>query len=86
MVPHKDSDECYLAIMSTKDGDTILFYHEGGVNVGDVDSKAARLEVPIGTFPTLEEIEKKLLGKVTCQPQEARLQASSKLCSNSMLT
>ena len=39
--------------MSTKDGDTILFYHEGGVNVGDVDSKATRLEVPIGTFPKL---------------------------------
>ena len=39
MVPHKDSDECYLAIMSTKDGDTIMFYHEGGVNVGDVDAK-----------------------------------------------
>ena len=50
--------------MSTKDGDTIMFYHEGGVNVGDVDTKAARLEVPIGTYPTAEEIEKKLLGKM----------------------
>jgi ATP citrate (pro-S)-lyase len=65
MIPHKDSDECYLAIMSTKDGDTIMFYHQGGVNVGDVDSKATRLEVPIGTFPTSTEIEEKLLGKVT---------------------
>ena len=64
MVPHKESDESYLAIMSTKDGDTILFYHEGGVNVGDVDAKAARLEVPIGTFPKAAEIEKKLLPKV----------------------
>jgi ATP citrate (pro-S)-lyase len=65
MIPHKDSDECYLAIMSTKDGDTIMFYHQGGVNVGDVDSKATRLEVPIGTFPTSTEIGEKLLGKVT---------------------
>jgi ATP citrate (pro-S)-lyase len=65
MVPHKDSDEYYLSIMSTKDGDTILFYHEGGVNVGDVDAKATRLDIPIGTFPTSKEIEKKLLGKVT---------------------
>jgi len=65
MIPHTDSDECYLAIMSTKDGDTIMFYNEGGVNVGDVDTKATRLEVPIGTFPTSAEIEKKLLGKVT---------------------
>ncbi|MGE5574761.1 MAG: ATP citrate lyase citrate-binding domain-containing protein [Ignavibacteria bacterium] len=65
MIPHKDSDECYIAIISTKDGDTIMFYPEGGVNVGDVDAKATRLEVPIGTFPTSLEIEKTLLGKVT---------------------
>src|SRR5512135_1393625 len=49
MIPHNESDECYLAITSTKDGDTIMFYHEGGINVGDVDAKASRLEVPIGT-------------------------------------
>jgi ATP citrate (pro-S)-lyase len=64
MIPHKDSDEYYLAITSTKDGDTIMFHHEGGVNVGDVDTKASRLEVPIGSFPTQVEIEKKLLGRV----------------------
>jgi ATP citrate (pro-S)-lyase len=61
---YKESDECYLAIMSTKDGDTIMFYHEGGVNVGDVDSKATRLEVPIGTYPSPDEIEKALLQKM----------------------
>jgi ATP citrate (pro-S)-lyase len=65
MTPHKDSDECYIAIMSTKDGDTIMFYNEGGINVGDVDSKAARLEAPIGTFPNVETIEKKLLEKMS---------------------
>ncbi len=70
MVPHKDSDECYLAIMATKDGDTILFYHQGGVNVGDVDAKAARLEVPIGTFPTASEIQKTLLGKVAADRKQ----------------
>jgi ATP citrate (pro-S)-lyase len=42
-----------------------MFYHEGGVNVGDVDAKAMHLEVPIGTFPTAQEIEKKLLGKLS---------------------
>ena len=67
MVPHKDSDECYLAITSTKDGDTILFYPEGGINVGDVDAKASRLDVPIGTFPTAGDIEKKLLAKVATE-------------------
>ncbi|MGA2385995.1 MAG: ATP citrate lyase citrate-binding domain-containing protein [Candidatus Bathyarchaeia archaeon] len=67
MVPHSDADECYLAIMSTKDGDAIMFHHEGGVNVGDVDSKASRLEVPIGTFPKSAEIQKKLLEKVPAE-------------------
>jgi len=60
-VTYKESDECYVAIISTETGDSILFHHEGGVNVGDVDSKAVRFEVPIGTYPTAEEIEKKLL-------------------------
>jgi ATP citrate (pro-S)-lyase len=32
-----------------------------------VDTKAERLEVPIGTFPTSEEIEKKLLYKITSE-------------------
>jgi ATP citrate (pro-S)-lyase len=70
MVPHKDSDECYLAMMATKDGDAILFYHQGGVNVGDVDTKATRLDVPIGTFPTQAEIQKALLGKVAADRQQ----------------
>ena len=69
---YKESDECYIAIMSTKDGDTIMFYHQGGVNVGDVDSKAARLEVPIGTYPTAQEIEKELLAKLSAH-RKARI-------------
>jgi len=74
MVPHKDSDEYYVAIMSTKTGDTIMFCHEGGVNVGDVDSKASRLEVSIGTFPTAAKIEDKLLRKV---PADRKKRVSS---------
>lgn len=64
MVPHKETDECYIAIMSTKEGDQILFYHQGGVNVGDIDAKASRLNVTAGDFPTPAEIEKALLQKV----------------------
>ena len=70
MIPHKDSDEYYVAILSTETGDTIMFYHEGGVNVGDVDTNAACLEVPVGTFPTLSDIEKKLLGKAPADRKE----------------
>jgi ATP citrate (pro-S)-lyase len=64
-IEYKASDECYIAIVSTATGDTILFHHEGGVNVGDIDRKAVRLEVPIGTYPTAEEIGKKLLAKIS---------------------
>jgi len=65
MVPHKESDEVYVAIMSTRNGDTIMFHHEGGINVGDVDVNASSLEVPIGSFPISAEIEEKLLSKVS---------------------
>ncbi len=64
LVPHDEKDECYVAIMSTITGDTIMFYHEGGVNVGDIDAKASRFEIPVGTLPSAAEMEKKLLGKV----------------------
>jgi ATP citrate (pro-S)-lyase len=70
MVPHKESDECYVSIMSTKDGDAILFYHQGGVNVGDVDAKASRMDIAVGKFPTQAEITKKLLGKVPAKRQK----------------
>jgi ATP citrate (pro-S)-lyase len=73
MVPHKAADEYYVALTSTQTGDTIMFHHQGGVNVGDVDNKASRLAVPIGTFPTSTEIEKKLLQKI---PQERKTRLS----------
>lgn len=63
-VPHDEKDEYYVAITSEREGDTILFHHEGGINIGDVDAKAVKLFVPIGEMPTAKEIEKKLLGKV----------------------
>jgi ATP citrate (pro-S)-lyase len=63
-VPHREADEYYVAIVSEREGDTILFHHEGGINVGDVDAKALRLSVPIGEMPGTGEIEKKLLGRV----------------------
>ncbi len=64
MVPHREVDEYYVSIMSTNTGDAVLFSHEGGVNLCDVDSYAARLDVPVGKFPNVDEIEKNLLGKV----------------------
>jgi len=66
---HNENDEYYLAIVSKREGDEILFHHEGGINVGDVDAKAVRMMIPIGEYPTAAEIEKKLLSKV---PKERR--------------
>lgn len=62
-ISHDQSDEYYLAILSNREGDQILFYHEGGINVGDIDTKAVRMQVIAGEFPTASEIEKKLLGQ-----------------------
>jgi ATP citrate (pro-S)-lyase len=63
-IPHGQADEYYLAILSKRDGDEILFHHEGGINVGDVDAKAVRMKIPIGTYQTATDIEKQLLGNV----------------------
>jgi ATP citrate (pro-S)-lyase len=72
MVSHGEETECYVAIMSTSTGDDLLFHHEGGVHVGDVESKAARLHVPVGEFPTAEQIRRELLGQV-CSARCERL-------------
>jgi ATP citrate (pro-S)-lyase len=63
-VPHSDTDEYYVAIRSLREGDEILFHHEGGINVGDVDAKAERLFVPIGEMPATEDILRRMMGKV----------------------
>lgn len=63
------SEEFYLAIFSHRSGDTILFTHEGGVDVGDVDSKALRVEVPVGEKPTLANLQSTLLKSVPAAVQ-----------------
>jgi len=64
MVPHKQDEEFYVCIHSLRYYDEILFYHEGGVDVGDVDAKAERLQLPTGTDAAADLIHGKLLGKV----------------------
>jgi len=46
-VAHKQEEEAYVCIYSVRDKDVILFHHEGGVDIGDVDSKAVKLEVEV---------------------------------------
>uniref|UniRef100_U5EZ83 ATP-citrate synthase n=1 Tax=Corethrella appendiculata TaxID=1370023 RepID=U5EZ83_9DIPT len=72
-IPHKDDEEAYVCIYSHRTADTILFYHQGGVDIGDVDSKAFKLEVPVGHDVNLGDIEKQLLTKVTAAAKKQRL-------------
>ena len=55
-----------MCIYSHRYADTILFHHEGGVDIGDVDAKASRLEVPVGQTDaaSIQNITDKLLGKM----------------------
>lgn len=48
---YKQEEEVYVCIYSHRNADTILFHHEGGVDIGDVDAKALKLEVPVGSEP-----------------------------------
>ncbi|RKO94616.1 hypothetical protein BDK51DRAFT_12611, partial [Blyttiomyces helicus] len=62
---HSQDSEYYIAIQSVREGDWILFTHEGGVDVGDVDEKAKRILVPVNKEgPSLEEIKVILLSEL----------------------
>jgi ATP citrate (pro-S)-lyase len=65
-VPHPADTEYYININSVRDGDWILFTHEGGVDVGDVDAKAEKLLIPVdlSEYPSNDVIASALLKKV----------------------
>lgn len=63
-IPYNEEEEYYVAITSVREGDHILFYHQGGVDVGAVDEKAEKLLVPVGSYPSAGDIEQKLLGNL----------------------
>lgn len=69
-VPHKDNEEAYVCIYSHRTADTILFYHQGGVDIGDVDAKAVKLDVPVGETVTVDQITSVLLGEVEAKKKE----------------
>lgn len=73
-LPHEQSEEAYVCIYSHRYGDTILFTHEGGVDIGDVDAKSLKLEVPIETRPTIEKISNDLLVHVSGARKEKAAQ------------
>ncbi|RTG90221.1 ATP citrate (pro-S)-lyase [Schistosoma bovis] len=46
-VPHEQQEEYYLCMYTQRNSNVILFHHAGGVDVGEVDSKAKRFEVSV---------------------------------------
>ncbi|XP_071961776.1 ATP-citrate synthase-like [Antedon mediterranea] len=69
-VAHKDADEVYVCIYCQRNCDVILFHHEGGVDIGDVDAKAVKMEVELGSKVTAAQIKEKLMSKVIASKQD----------------
>ena len=42
-------EEAYVCIYSHRKADTILFHHQGGIDIGDVDAKALKLNISVGS-------------------------------------
>lgn len=81
-VPHDQKHEYYINIHSVREGDYILFYHEGGVDVGDVDAKASKILIPIDLaeeYPTDAEITKALFEHVPESQRQVLLDFVNKL-------
>ncbi|KZS14350.1 ATP-citrate synthase [Daphnia magna] len=72
-IAHKDEEEAYVCIYSERNGDVILFHHQGGVDIGDVDEKALRLSVEIDSKPSQEQISSGLLVNVTDAAKKERV-------------
>lgn len=67
-IPHQANDESYVCIHSHRNADTIMFYHEGGVDVGDVDAKASSMDIAVdeqlNNDSLLERVKTQLLQKL----------------------
>lgn len=48
----------------------MLFHHEGGVEVGDVDAKAQKLMVPVDGKLTEDQVKEQLLTQVPDDKKE----------------
>ncbi|XP_044152918.1 ATP-citrate synthase isoform X1 [Bufo gargarizans] len=69
-VSHKQEEEFYVCIYAAREGDYVLFHHEGGVDVGDVDAKAQKLLVSVGDHLTEQDVKNHLLNHVTPDKKE----------------
>ncbi len=63
-------EEFYVCIYATREGDHVLFHHEGGVEVGDVDAKAQRLMVAVDEKLSEDQVTEQLLTHVSDDKKE----------------
>lgn len=61
---HLQEEEFYVCIYAVREGDIVLFHHEGGVEVGDVDAKAQKLTVAVNEKISEEQVKEQLLSHV----------------------
>lgn len=54
----------YICIYSNRDGELILFHHEGGIDIGDVDSKALTYAIAIDESYDAQKMDAALLKNV----------------------
>ncbi|XP_064421398.1 ATP-citrate synthase isoform X2 [Latimeria chalumnae] len=69
-VPHKQDEEFYVCIYAARGGDYVLFHHEGGMDVGDVDSKAQKLLVGVGEKLLETDVKTQLLNNVLADKRD----------------
>ncbi|MBW0531202.1 hypothetical protein O181_070917 [Austropuccinia psidii MF-1] len=70
-IPHPSDTEYYICINSIREGDMILFTHQGGVDIGDVDTKATKIIIPVdGDLPSRSDLKSKLLSAVPSHRQD----------------
>ncbi|OAJ43335.1 hypothetical protein BDEG_26702 [Batrachochytrium dendrobatidis JEL423] len=78
--PHPQDSEFYICIQSVRDGDQIFFTHEGGVDVGDVDAKARKMLIPVGsTIPTTKDVVAALLSDIPASKVDTLVHFISRL-------
>lgn len=69
-VPHKQDEEFYVCIYAAREGDYVLFHHEGGVDVGDVDAKAQKFLVKVDEKLSEDNVKTHLLGQMHNQKKD----------------
>ena len=55
-VAHTPDEEYYVCLQSNRTGEELLFHHEGGIDVGNVDAKAHRVHIDIAAALTTQDL------------------------------